>query len=309
MEAGLILAYSVFFLLGVSIISLGVVLNKTTKKKIVTTSANRVKKEKQNKKDFLDRRLDKSWLVQEKEKEWAPIIKISGLHITVRQFTKIKLALILLAIILSILMNNVFVIVPMCIIFSIVPNYIVKKKAKKRKARFEKQLLENFQTFVTDFSSTRNVQTTVFNMTKKSVSPLKEEWEVLSRSLNSGIPFDVCFVDFANRTGSKWTRIFAQIMISYYNQGNDFSEQLMSLTTKMNTEKIIAQENDTEISTLVTLNMVMNLAVPIIYIINKFLQPEASAAFSNTVQGRMVVLIITITCGLSLWLAHKLEEW
>lgn len=307
---GLTISYVVFFLLGLFILILGVLITKADKKKIYVSTTNAVKKEKKNKKkNFFDRLLDSLWFVANKEKEWKPRIVMSGYHLTVRQFTKIRIVCILIGVAISLFLNNILVMIPMCIILYVTPGYFVNRRAKKREMKFETQLLDNFQIFVTDFVSTKNVQMAVFNMTKKSIEPLKTEWEILSRSLNSGIPFDTAFVNFADRTGSKWSRIFAQIMISYYNQGNDFTEQLMALTGKMNDEKIMIQTNQTEISSMVTLNIIMNISVPIVYIFNKIMQPEASAAFSDTLQGRIIILLITCTCGLSLYLCHKLQEW
>lgn len=305
---GLTISYLVFFLIGLFVMLFGIQLSKYGKKKIYVSSVSTVKKEKKKTSKF-DTFLDKNWIITNSEKNMQRKIITSGLPITVRQLTKIRLLFILAGFLFSLLMNNILVAIPMCIMFYIIPGYIVNRKAKKREMIFEGQLLDNFQIFVTDFISTRNVQNSIYNMTKKSIEPLKSEWELLSRNVNSGIPFDKCFVAFADRTGSKWSRIFAQIMISYYNQGNDFTEQLMSLTAKMTDEKIRKQENQTEISSMVTLNIVMNIAVPIVYILNQIMQPEASAAFSTTVQGRLIILAITICCGLSLWLGHKIAEW
>ena len=306
---GITLSYLAVFLIGFFILILGHQISKYDKKKIFVSSVNSVKKEKKEKKYTFDKFLDKIWFITNLEKRDKRMVMTSGYDITPRDLTKYRLFAILGGFIISLFLNNVLIIVPLCIMTYLIPGSIVKRKAIKRSIIFENQLLDNFQLFVTDFTSTRNVQTSVYNMTKKSIRPLRDEWELLSRSLNSGIAFDKCFVTFADRVGSKWARIFAQIMISYYNQGNDFTEQLMSLTTKMTNEKIRLQENRTEISSMQTLNLVMNIAVPIVYVINKIMQPEASAAFSDTFQGRIIVFAITICCGLSLYLGKKIAEW
>ena len=98
-------------------------------------------------------------------------------------------------------------------------------------------------------------------------------------------------------------------MISYYNTGTSFTEQLMSLTEKMTNEKIAIQENQTEISSMIILNVVLNICVPIVYIFNRIVQPEAAAVFTDTTSGRFIILGVTFACMASLFLAKKIADW
>lgn len=60
---------------------------------------------------------------------------------------------------------------------------------------------------------------------------------------------------------------------------------------------------------MVTLNIVLNICVPIVYIFNKIVQPETAAVFTDTTAGRFIILGVTLACMLSLFLAKKIAEW
>ena len=308
----IIVFYVLIALMGVTLILVGHFVNKWNKSKMTTASNTiNVKKKivkKEKRLDF-DKFLDKFWFVIDAEKRITPTIKISTLPITARTITKARIWMVIIAIIFSLLLKNAFIVIPISIMLYQIPFSLVKRKANKREAIFGEQLLENFQMFVTDFTSTRNVQETVYNMSKKSKEPLRSEWTLLNANLSSGVSPEQSFVTFADRIGNKWARIFAQIMISYYNTGTSFSEQLMSLTTKMTDEKVAIQENQTEISSMRTLVVILNLCVPVCYIFNRIVQPDTAKIFTDTTSGRMIIFAITLMCMLSLWLSKKIAEW
>lgn len=308
---GITLFYVAIGLIGILLITLGAIWKKREKQKMFISTSNYIKKEKVNKDKFfdLDKYLDSVWFVVDMEKDMYPIVQTSAYKITPRTITKARLLMILLSILFCILLKNIFILLPISIMLYQIPFALVKRKATKREIIFGEQLLDNFQMFVTDFTSTKNVQETVYNMSKKTMEPLKTEWTLLNANLSSGVSPEHSFVTFADRTGNKWARIFAQIMISYYNTGTSFTEQLMSLTEKMTNEKIVLQENRTEISSMVTLNIVLNACVPVVYIFNKLVQPETAAVFTDTTSGRFIILGVTLACMLSLYLAKKIAEW
>lgn len=307
---GILFFYISLIMIGILLIIMGVVFSKKQKTKIIITNSF-VKKDKTKKRKFfsLDKFLDKIWFISDMEKDMEPIIKTSALKITPRTVTKARLIMLICSILFSLALKNVFIVIPVSIMMYQIPYGLVRKRSKKRETIFGEQLLDNFQMFVTDFTSTKNVQESVYNMSKKSIEPLKSEWTLLNASLSSGVSPEKSFVQFADRTGSKWARIFAQVMISYYRTGTSFTEQLMSLTEKMTNEKIVLQENQTEISSMITLNIVLNICVPIVYIFNRIVQPETAAVYTNTTVGRFIVLFVTLACMLSLWLSKKIAEW
>lgn len=308
---GLLFFYVTLILIGILFLIMSAAFKKKEKTKMVIANPIAIKKEVVKKKKIFDfdAFLDKRWFIVDMEKNMIPIVKASALKITPRQITKARLWMIIIACAFSALLKNIFIVIPVAIMLYQIPFALVKRKANKREIIFSEQLLDNFQMFVTDFVSTKNVQETVYNMTKKASEPLKTEWILLNASLSSGLNPEQSFVSFADRTGSKWARIFAQIMISYYNTGTNFTEQLMSLTEKMTNEKISVQENRTEISSMLTLNIVLNICVPIVYIVNRIVQPETAAIFTDTTSGRLIILGVTFACMASLWLAKKIAEW
>ena len=301
--------YALIVLIGILLIIAGHTMNRKRKREIKVAVKQGVRKKTEKERSRFDKFLDRRWMVTDSEKSMEQAVLASGLPITPRTVTKQRLGAVAGAVLFSALLKNTYIVVPLAIMLWQIPFGLVKRRALKRETVFGEQLLDNFQMFVTDFASTNSVQTSVFNMTKKSVEPLRTEWELLSRNLSSGRPPKECFVTFADRTASKWSRIFAQIMISYYKTGTPFTEQLMSLTGKMSDEKITLQENQTEISSMVTLNVILNAIVPVVYIVNRIAQPDAAGTFTNTTSGRLIIFAVTMACMLSLWLGKKIAEW
>lgn len=307
---GILLFYLSLVVIGILLVIMGNTISKKEKTRMFI-EASAIKKEKTKKKKLLDLDawLDKQWFIESAEKDMESVIQTSALKITPRTITKARLWMLVFSCLFCMLLKNVFILIPVAIMLYQIPLSLVKSRAKKREQIFGEQLLENFQMFVTDFTSTKNVQQTVYNMSKKTSEPLKSEWTLLNANLSSGVTPEQSFVAFADRTGSKWARIFAQIMISYYNTGTSFTEQLMSLTEKMTNEKIAIQENQTEISSMIILNTVLNICVPVVYIFNRIVQPETAAIFTDTTSGRFIILGVTMACMSSLWLARKIADW
>jgi len=130
----------------------------------------------------------------------------------------------------------------------------------------------------------------------------------LARKLNSGEPVEECFVEFAERTQNKWTLIFAQLMITYFRNGGDFTEQLLNITKNITNEKILDQTNTTELSSMRLINIAMNALVPVVYISNRILNPQDAKVFVDTEIGRIIIFGVVIACCVSLYIGKKVTQ-
>ncbi len=298
------ITYTVFVLFGLLLISISIVGRAIEKRKNIITRLT----EKRKGVGFIDRLLDKINFIQKYEEEFRKKIAVLDMDYNVRLFTKIKILCGLIGVLISIYLRNVFVTIPLVLICINIPTTFIDMRVKKRLALYNDQILEAFQIFITEYTTTRSVQKTIVNICPKLKNPLRKEFERLGRKLNSGEPVEECFTEFAERTQNKWTLIFAQMMIIYFRNGGDFTEQLLNITKNITSEKILTEANMTELSSMRIINIAMNALVPVVYISNKFINPDDAKVFVETPLGRMIMFGVVMACSISLYLGKKITE-
>jgi len=298
------ISYFTFILLGFIMILFSIVGRSIDKRKTVLTRLSG----KEERVGFIDSLLDKSKFVQKHEEEFSKKIAVLDMDYNARTFTKIKLGSALVGIIVSIYLRNIYVVIPLVIICVNIPTTFLEMRVRKRIALFNDQVLEAFQIFITEYTTTRSVQKTIVDICPKLKNPLRKEFERLGRKLNSGEPIEESFLEFAERTQNKWTLIFSQMMITYFRNGGDFTEQLLNITKNITDEKILEEANTTELSSMRLINIAMNALVPVVYVSNRFINPEDAKVFVETPVGRFIMFGVVIACSISLYLGKKITE-
>lgn len=296
----------VFILLGVLMIAYSLVGRSIERRKSIIAGRGATKKEK--KIGFLDSLLDKSEFIRKHEEEFSRKVAVLDIEYDARRYTKLKLFSGLAGVALSIYLRNPYIVIPLVVIGMSVPTALIEVRIKKRVALFNDQILEAFQLFITEYTTIRSVQKTIVEISSKLKNPLRKEFERLGRKLNSGEPIEECFLEFAERTQNKWTLIFAQMMITYFRNGGDFTEQLLNITKNITNEKILTETNTTELSSMRTINVIMNALVPVAYVMNRFINPEDAKVFVETRIGRLIMFGVVIACSISLYLGKKITE-
>lgn len=296
-----------FVLLGILLVLFGILNARAQRKKSVLGEL--LKQNRQAKKNIVDKLLDRIPYIVEKERKLDAQISVLNVKYKARVFTLLELLGVVLAVIVSIYLKNVLIVVPMAIIGFIVPVSFVEIKIRKKFKMFDDQILEAFQLFITEYTTIGNVQKTITNICPKIKYPLRNEFERLGRKLNSGEPVEECFLDFAHRTNNTWTMVFAQMMITYFRTGGDFVPHLYSITENINNEKLLAEQNSTELSSMRIVNMVLNACVPVAYIISKIVNPEDTLVFTTTFAGKIIIFAVVVGCLISLALGKKISDW
>lgn len=304
LSSPLFLTITIFVLLGIIMIVYGILGARIDRKK---TILHRFSKKAEGK-SFLDDWLDVIKFVRKSEEKIDLQLSILDMKVSGRTFTKLKLAAAFVGIAFSLYMKNWMIIVPMILISIQFPLMVVDLRVKRRLKVFNDQVLEAFQVFITDYTTSQSVQKTLINIIPKLRDPLKKEFERLSRNLHSGVPIEEAFMEFAERTQNKWVMIFSQMIITYYRQGGDFAEHLMKITRSITGEKILEEQNSTELASVSILNYVLNALVPIAYIMNRWMNPQDAAIFTETSSGRMIIFGITISTLISLMMGKKIMK-
>ncbi|MDD4804671.1 MAG: hypothetical protein PHN69_05920 [Candidatus Pacebacteria bacterium] len=256
----------------------------------------------------IDQILNKISFIVESEKKLDKKIAVLDVKYTARTLTKLELVGILLGIVLSFHFRNFLMVFPLCIICAYIPTTYVKAKVNKRLNLFDDQVLDAFQVFITDYTTTKSIQKTLTNICPKLKYPLRREFELLGRNLNSGKNIEQCFINFAERTQNKWITIFSQLTILYFRNGGDIVPHLLDVTKSITNERIIEETNQTELSSLRTVNLVMNALIPVVYISNQYINPENAKVFVNTPTGKVMMLAVAVCCLISLYLGEKITE-
>jgi len=295
----------IFFILGALFIVYGILGRTIERRKTVLLQHS----EKRVRRALLDVFLDRfSSLVREEEKLDGKIA-VLGINYTARTLTKTRISGGMLGILFSILLQNLYIVPLLFILGVTLPTTIIEAKANKRIRLYNSQILEALQIFITDFTTTQSVQKTIVDICPKLKSPLRQEFELLARRLNSGVNADEAFLMFASRTHNKWTMIFSQMMITYFRNGGDFTPHLLNITKSITDEKVLAEQNHTELSSLRLVNLAMNALVPLVFGINWAINEDAARIFTETEAGRLIILFVVISSFISLYFGKKITNY
>ncbi len=297
----------VVLLLGVAFIVYGYLGSVQEKRKTILARLKR-NKFSRKKEGKLDQLLNTIPSIVDTEKRLDTQLSILDVNYSARTFTKLKILAAICGVLLAIYLKNPLVVIPLAVIFVNIPTTFIEFKVNKKLKLFNDQVLEAFQLFISDYTTTKSVQKTIVAICPKLKYPLRKEFERLGRMLNSGATAEESFTEFARRTQNKWTMIFAQMMITYFRNGGDFTPHLMNITRSITSEKILDEQNTTELSSIRLVNICMNILVPIAYITNKFLNPEHARVFTDTPTGRVIIFGVVISSAVSLYLGKKITE-
>lgn len=257
---------------------------------------------------YVDLWLDRFGSLTAAEEKLGHSLAVIGSKLTPRAITKIRLAAGGVGFLIAFLFRNWLIALPLAFLCQMIPLSFIEVSVKRLQNIYERQIAEAFQVFVTDYTTTKKVMDTLLNMCPKLKYPLRREFERLARNLHSGARYEQAFMDFANRTQSKWTKVFAQMMITYFREGTDFTEQMIELIKQIATEQMLAQENNTEVASLRFVNILLNISVPVAYVINRLINPENTRIFVETSTGRTLMLFIVLCCVLSLYVGKKITN-
>jgi len=302
LQVGLASTGAVGFLL----VLYGLICVNTQKVKSIL-SAN--KKAQGKRPDLFDWILDKLPIVKRSEEKTDIMLSVLDIqNKTARDVTKKRLFCGLLGVALAMLLRNVMVIPLLVFVFANIPVVLLGRKTRKRRMIYNDQVLEAFQVFVTDYTTTKSVQKTLENVCSKIKRPLRNEFERLTRKLYSGISANECFLDLSKRTQSQWVMYFSQVMMMYFQNGGDFVPHLTGIIRTMSSEKLIEEQNLTELSSLRTINLVLVLLFPIVFVASVFVAPDTLRVFTETVMGRNIIFFSIAGCIFSLIVGQKISE-
>lgn len=300
-----IVAGTIFALWGILMVVYGVLSENIERRKNIL---HKINSKLDIYKGALDQVLDSIDFIVKKERELDKRMAVLDVKYTARTLTKLKLLGVLIAVLISIHLHNFLAFFPLLLICISLPENYVEAKINNKLKLFDDQVLEAFQIFITDYTTTKSVQKTLNNICPKLKYPLRREFELLARKLNAGMNVEECFLSFAERTQNKWIMIFSQLMITYFRNGGDFTPHLLNITHNITSERILKEQNNTELSLLRTLNILMNALIPIAYISNYYINPQNASVFITTTGGRIVIFIVLMASLLSLYLGKKITE-
>jgi len=270
-------------------------------------SAN--KKAHGKKPDLFDWFLDRLFIVKKSEEKIDIMLSVLDIqNKSARDVTKTRVIYGLLGVAFSILLRNVMVMPLLVFVFANVPMVLLGRKTRKRRMIYNDQVLEALQVFVTDYTTTKSVQKTLENVCLKIKRPLRNEFERLTRKLYSGVSANECFLDFSKRTQNQWIMYFSQVMMMYFRSGGDFIPHLTGIIRTMSSEKLIEEQNLTELSSLRTINLVLVLLFPIVFVISIFAAPDTLRVFTETAMGRNIIFFSVAGCIFSLIIGQKISE-
>lgn len=294
-------------IVGVLLVMFGLIYNSKASKRTILSAEITKKIER---KTILDKILDKLIFIRKSEEKIDIMLSVLDIqNKTPRSITKMRIFWGLLGILVGILLRNIMAMPLIAAVAFNIPMYLMNRNMQKRRMVYNDQILEALQIFVTDYTTTKSVQKTLENTCAKIKRPLRTEFERLARRLHSGIPVNECFLDFAKRTQNQWITFFAQVMMMYYRNGGDFVPHLTGIVRTMSSEKLIEEQNNTELAGLKTMNMVLVALFPVAFIVSVLFSPDTVRVFTETGAGRMIIFFSIAGCLFSLFLGQKIAEY
>jgi len=301
-EAGLISAGAVGFLL----MFYGFLSGKNQRPRSVLSVK---KKRKVGSPGLFDNLLDKIPLIKKSEEKIEIALSVLDMQdANPRTITKTRMVYGFVGLAIAILLRNIMVVPLLVFVFAFIPIVFLNRKLKKRRSLYNEQVQEALQVFVTDYTTTKSVQKTLENVCLKVKRPLRGEFERLVRRLNSGVPANDCFLEFSKRTQNQWIVFFSQVMMMYFRNGGDIVPHLTGIVRTMSTEKLIEEQNNTELAGLKNINFALVLLFPVVFVISVLVSPDTVRIFTETMPGRMIVFFSVAGCLFSLFVGQKIIE-
>lgn len=257
----------------------------------------------------LDQLLDRIPLVVQSEQQLARQMAVLDVGFTPRTVTKWRLGAGLLGVFVSITLRNVLLIIPLALFFMQIPLILVEMQIRRRLRRFSDQIQEGLSLFLTEYTTTRSVNRAIEGVIPKLPNPLRGEFERMARKINSGVPLDQVFAEFADRTQNRWALIYSQLMITYYRTGSDFTEALHRIIQDMSAEKVLDQQNETELNTLKILHLVLTLTVPVAFVLNLLMNPQDIYVFTELAGGRLILVAAAVAILFSVIVGRQITEF
>lgn len=293
----------VMFGIGIILVSNNAIYNN--KRKNILTKFN--KNEDIGESNF-DLFLDKFSFIVKQEKEYSRIIKIIQDKHNPRYYTRLSLLCAILGVTFSLYMNNLYILFPLVIVTFQVPSLILEIKLNTQLKKYDKQISFFLQRFITEYTTIGNVTNALIKVLDKLEKPLKPQIEILINELNSGIPPEKAFQSLSDRSSNKNLLIFSQLMIMHHSLGSNFVEEISKTIQNMRDESMMKEENSTELSMIRLANILLNLSIPFFYIAVKYLNPQDTLVFTNTSDGKKIILFVVCTSMFSLIMGNKMSK-
>lgn len=256
----------------------------------------------------LDNLLDRiRWVVQSEEAIQADL-DVLGSTRAARQVTKLRLLCGLGGIFIGILFRNWLLGLLMVPVFMQGPLFWIEYHVRRRLRQFEEQVQNAFQMFLTEYTTTHSVPRSLHGILLRVQPPLNRELERLVTKLDSGVQPQDAFLDFARRTRSRWTFIFAQLMMAYFQHGGDFTDALQRIIQDMAGERILEQQNRTELALLRLVHIILVLTVPVMLVAMLLTNPQDARVFVDNPSGRRIIVTVTVGLLVSIYFGRKLTE-
>lgn len=225
-----------------------------------------------------------------------------------KTLVKIQLILVGISALLSIYFRNVYLFLPLSILFVWVPVMIVHELKIRAIDTYDSQILELIQIFAAELAASQSVVKALEETAKKVRPPLKYEFDRLVVAINSGKPLSQAFNDLNQRIKNKWIRMMSLLIIMYYERGGDLLPHIIKLSEDIIDEKLITQKNRTELATMRFANTVINSSLPVFLLLNFLFNAKGMAFFRETTAGK-ISLTIAIICSLvSFLITQRITE-
>lgn len=271
------------------------ILSRLTKKEVLDRSG-------------FDRFLDRFEFIKKQEEQYTKTIKMIQDKHPARYYTKLSIFCVLLGIGFSLYMNNLYIVLPLTIVTYQAPGLWLEIKLNSRLKKYDKQILSFLQSFITEYTTIKNVHNTLVKVLDTLETPLKPQIELLVNELNSGITPEEAFQGLSDRSSNKNLLIFSQLMIMHYKYGSQFIDEVSKTIQNIRDESMMKEENATELSMVRMANIVLNLSTPIFYIVVKYINPQDSLVYTTTSDGKKIILFVVCTSLFSLIMGNRMSK-
>lgn len=191
-------------------------------------------------------------------------------------------------------LNNPIAAIPMGLSFPFMLYGYIDYSILKKQDLLEKQLIPAIQVFLSEFRSIPNIVSALNKALTKVDSPLKEEIDRLIRDMNSGRGTEETLFAFAQRVKSPWAFRMAHILNLKINKGINISPMLLNLYMDMKTKVVKEKERSMESIGVRLESYVLYVFIPIMYYMAVRINPQTHYLLTQTVQGRKVMMYLTI---------------
>ena len=215
---------------------------------------------------------------------------------------------IMLAIVLGllsyVLLGNVLLAIALILIGFFLPKIYLAKTKKKRLELLGLQLVDGLTLISNALRAGQSLPQALSLLVKEMPPPISQEFGILTKEYELGIPIETCLSNLANRVKSNELELFVNSILICGQTGGNLTETFENITKVIRERIRLEGKIDSMTAEGRTQGMVLTLMPLFLGLAFYWIEPELIKLLFTTVPGK-IILVLTIGLDVGAWFITK----